>query len=194
MHMRWHKDCTDRQDGLMVHPSDGDAWKSLNNFDPDFDSDPRNVRISLATDGLWELPYAKSLILMHNIDVMHQESNFCQALINTCMDFPDKTKDNDKAHMDLAVICDSPTQVLRENGGKPKANYCLKPKQQKEVMKWMKDIKFIDGYVACFRRSMNLKTMKMNGLKNHDFHIIMERLMPVMFRGVHFRCCVENVS
>jgi hypothetical protein len=30
MHMRWHKDCTDRQDGLMVHPSDGDAWKALN--------------------------------------------------------------------------------------------------------------------------------------------------------------------
>jgi hypothetical protein len=25
--------------------------------------------------------------------------------------------------------------------------------------------------------------MKMNGLKSHDFHIIMERLMPVMFRG-----------
>jgi hypothetical protein len=49
------------------------------------------------------------LILMHNIDVMHQESNFCQALINTCMDFPNKTKDNDKAHMDLAVICDRPT-------------------------------------------------------------------------------------
>jgi hypothetical protein len=65
--------------------------------------------------GLWELPYAKSLILMHNIDVMHQESNFCQALINTCMDFPDKTKDNDKARMDLAMICDRPTQVLREN-------------------------------------------------------------------------------
>jgi hypothetical protein len=62
---------------------------------------------------------------MHNIDVMHQESNFCQALINTCMDFPDKTKDNDKACMDLAVICDRPTQVLRENGGKPKADYCL---------------------------------------------------------------------
>jgi hypothetical protein len=24
---------------------------------------------------LWELPYAKALILMHNIDVMHQEHN-----------------------------------------------------------------------------------------------------------------------
>jgi hypothetical protein len=53
---------------------------------------------------------------------MHQESNFYQALINTCMDFPDKTKDNDKVRMDLAVICDRPTQVLRENGGKPKAD------------------------------------------------------------------------
>jgi hypothetical protein len=71
--------------------------------------------------GLWELPYAKSLILMHYIDVMHQESNFCQALINTCMDFLDKMKDNDKARMDLAVICDRPTQVPRENEGKPKS-------------------------------------------------------------------------
>jgi hypothetical protein len=110
-----------------------------------------------------ELPYAKSLILMHNIDVMHQESNFFQALIKTGMDFPDKTKDNDKARMDLAVICDHPTQVLRENGGKPKVDYCLKPKQRKEVMKWMKDLKFLDGYAAGFRRFMNLKTMKMNG-------------------------------
>jgi hypothetical protein len=114
---------------------------------------------------------------------MHQESNFCQALINTCMDFPDKTKDNDKACMNLVVICDRPTQVLRENGGKPKADFCLKPKQQKEVIKWMKDLKFPDGYAAGFRRSMNFKTMKMNGLKSCDFHIIMERLMHVMFCG-----------
>jgi hypothetical protein len=51
MHMRWHKDCMDRQDGLMVHPSDGDAWKALDKFDPDFASDARNIRIGLATDG-----------------------------------------------------------------------------------------------------------------------------------------------
>jgi hypothetical protein len=97
------------------------------------------------------------------------------------MDFPDKMKDNDKARMDLVVICDCPTQVLRENGGKPKADYCLKPKQREEVMKWMKDLKFLYGYAASFRRSMNLKTMRMKGLKSHDFHIIMERLVPIIF-------------
>jgi hypothetical protein len=120
---------------------------------------------------------------MHNIDVMHQESNFCQALINTCMDFSDKTKYNDNAHMDLAMICDRPTQVIRENRGKPKADYCLKPKKRKEVMKWMKDLKFPNGYAVDFRRSMNLKTMNMKGLKSHDFQIIIERLVSIIFRG-----------
>jgi hypothetical protein len=81
--------------------------------------------------------------------------------------------------------------VLRENGGKPKADYCLKLRQRKEVMKWMKDIKFPDGYAAGFRSYVNFKTMEMNGLKSHDFHIIMERLMPVMFRGY---ISLENIS
>jgi hypothetical protein len=120
---------------------------------------------------------------MYNIDVMHQECNFFRALINTSIDFLDKTKYNDKAHMDLAMICDRPTQVLRENRGRPKAEYYLKPKEQKEVMRWMKDLKFPDDFAAGFRRYMNLKTMKMKGLKSHDFHIIMERLVSVMFHG-----------
>jgi hypothetical protein len=34
---------------------------------------------------LWELPYAKALILMHNIDVMHQECNVGESILSTCM-------------------------------------------------------------------------------------------------------------
>ena len=34
-----------------MHPSDGDAWKALDTFDPEFAADPRNVRIGLAIDG-----------------------------------------------------------------------------------------------------------------------------------------------
>jgi hypothetical protein len=33
---------------------------------------------------LWDLPYVKALILMHNIDVMHQERNIGESLISTC--------------------------------------------------------------------------------------------------------------
>jgi hypothetical protein len=51
---------------------------------------------------LWKLPYAKVLILMHNIDVMHQEHNVGESILITCMAFTDKTKDNHKARKDLA--------------------------------------------------------------------------------------------
>jgi len=50
-------------------------------------------------------------------------------------------------------------------------------------MSWLKKLKFPDGYAAGFRRAVNMKTRKINGLKSHDYHIIMERLLPVMFRG-----------
>jgi hypothetical protein len=44
-------------------------------------------------------------------------------------------------------------------------------------------IKFPDGYVAGLKRDVNLKTGKLTGLKSHDFHILMERIISVMFRG-----------
>jgi hypothetical protein len=46
---------------------------------------------------LWELSYMLVLILMHYIDVMHQERNMGESIISTCMDFPGKIKDNRKA-------------------------------------------------------------------------------------------------
>jgi hypothetical protein len=41
--MRWHKE-GDRQDqdpDIMVHPLDGEAWQTLDRFDPEFARDPR---------------------------------------------------------------------------------------------------------------------------------------------------------
>ena len=92
--------------------------------------------------GLWELPYSEALILMHNIDVMHQEHNVAESIGMTCMDFTDKTKDNRKARKDLAAICHRPSLHLTESGGKPRAPFCLKPIERKEVMRSMKNLKF----------------------------------------------------
>jgi hypothetical protein len=125
----------------------------------------------------------KALILMHNIDVMHQERNMGESIISTCMNITNKTKDNPKARKDLVVICRRPTMEIGENQKKSCAPFTLKPKRKKQLMKWLKNIKFSDGYAAGFRRSVNLKTGKFFGLKSHDYHIIMERLLPVMFRG-----------
>jgi hypothetical protein len=131
---------------------------------------------------VWELTYMPALILIHNTDVMHQERNLGESIISTCMGFPDKTKDNRKARQDLAELCNRQSVELKVNIGKPRASFCLKPQQRKEVMRWMKEIKFPDGYAIGFRRSVNMATGKLIGLKSHDYHIIMERLMHVMFR------------
>jgi hypothetical protein len=51
IHMRWNKDGERENKDVMVHPSDSDTWKALDNFDPEFTRDTRNVRIGLAIDG-----------------------------------------------------------------------------------------------------------------------------------------------
>jgi hypothetical protein len=51
IHMRWHKDGERENKDVMVQPSDSEVWKTLDNFDPEFAQDVRNVRIGLMTDG-----------------------------------------------------------------------------------------------------------------------------------------------
>jgi hypothetical protein len=50
-HMRWHKEREREDTHVMTHPSDSDAWKALDDFDPEFASEARNIRIGLAIDG-----------------------------------------------------------------------------------------------------------------------------------------------
>jgi hypothetical protein len=57
----------------------------------------------------------------------------------------------------------------------------LKPKERKEILKWLKTLKFSDRYAANIKQAVNVVTSKLNGLKSHDYHIIIERLMSIMF-------------
>lgn len=135
----------------------------------------------------WQLPYFNKLRLRHNIDVMHNEKNVAEAIWNTCFDIADKTKDNVKARQDLALICDRPSLhlELKVNGKwhKPRAAFCIDRKDKITILNWFKELKFPDGYASNIRRGVNLLQKKIFGLKSHDYHIFMERLLPVAFRG-----------
>jgi hypothetical protein len=119
---------------------------------------------------------------MHNIDAMHQDHNVGESILSTCMSFTDKTKDNQKAEKDLAQLCNRPTLELKSSGGKLHVPFCLKPKEIKEVLIWLQNLKFPDGYVVGFRRAVNLESGKLSGVKSDDYHIFMERLL-VIFHG-----------
>ena len=48
--MTWHQS-HDVVDGVMVHPSIGEAWKLFSSKHPHFSAKSRNVRLGLCTDG-----------------------------------------------------------------------------------------------------------------------------------------------
>jgi hypothetical protein len=87
--------------------------------------------------GLWELSYIKVLILIHNINIMHQECNVGETILNTCMGFADKKKDNLKTRRELTHICNGPTLELTDSGSNPHASFYLKPKERKQAMIWL---------------------------------------------------------
>jgi hypothetical protein len=60
-----------------------------------------------------------------------------------------KTKDK-KVRKDYAMICHQPSLELSECGTKPRAPFCLKAKERKEIMMWMKNLKFSNGFAASF--------------------------------------------
>ena len=137
----------------------------------------------------WRLPYWKDNLLPHNIDIMHLEKNFADNLIYTLLDIGGKTKDNEKSRKDLALLCDRGNQHLTPNPRhpgkmhKPKAPFALTLEQKRKVLTWLKEmVKFPDGYASNWSRCVNLTTNTLIGLKSHDLHVFMERLLPLAFR------------
>ncbi|KAF7150380.1 hypothetical protein RHSIM_Rhsim02G0158700 [Rhododendron simsii] len=49
--MTWHKDKRVEEEGVMRHPADSLTWKDFDQKHESFASDPRNVRLGLASDG-----------------------------------------------------------------------------------------------------------------------------------------------
>jgi hypothetical protein len=105
--------------------------------------------------GLPRLPYYDDLLLPHNIDVMHTK----------------KSKDNVKARVDLATLCDRQKQEMKlprsgKTWSKPKADFVLTRPQRREVLEWMQMLMFPDGYAANLRRGVNLSTLRVKGMKS----------------------------
>jgi hypothetical protein len=132
-------------------------------------------------------PLCKGLdtISQHRFDA--PERNIAESIINMCLDVTSFSKDNMNARKDLAALCDRPLLEVKtnakENLTRPRASYYLKPAERKEILKWQKKLKFPDRYAANIKQAVNVGTGKLNGLKSHDYHIIMERLLSVMLRG-----------
>jgi hypothetical protein len=61
--MKWHHEGRTK-DGKLRHPADSLAWKTFDSLHPNFASDPRNIRLGLASDGF--NPY-KTMSSKHSV-------------------------------------------------------------------------------------------------------------------------------
>ena len=54
---------------------------------------------------------------------------------------------------------------------------------RKQVLcEWVKNLKFPDGYASNMGRYVDMRKLKLFGMKSHDCHVFMQRLLPIAFR------------
>ncbi|XP_015167842.1 uncharacterized protein [Solanum tuberosum] len=97
-----------------------------------------------------ELPYWKSLLLRHNLDVMHIEKNICDNIMGTIMNVKGKTKDTINTRLDLKEMNIRPELHPIQRGEKvevPTACYTLSPEDKHKLCLFLKNLKVPDG--AC---------------------------------------------
>ena len=63
----------------------------------------------------------------------------------------------------------------------PKACYTLDKIGKKVLCEWVKNLRYSDGYASNLARCVDMQKLKLFGMKSHDCHVFMHRLLPVAF-------------
>ena len=135
---------------------------------------------------LWDLKYWAKLKLRHNLDVMHIEKNICENLIGTILNLEGKTKDTLNARIDLKDLNIKEELQLRKEGDSyvmPRARYTLSKEQVVAFCQFLRELKFPDGFASNISRCTSADGTKVQGLKTHDCHILLQRILPAGMRG-----------
>ncbi|KAF5457849.1 hypothetical protein F2P56_021926 [Juglans regia] len=134
----------------------------------------------------FNLPYWSMLSLRHNLDVMHIEKNICDNVLGTLMGIEGKTKDTANARRDLMEL-----GLRRELHLQPSSNgyqmmlgsYTLDLLERRRFCEWLASVKFPDGFASNISRCVSVADGKISGMKSHDCHVFMQRLLPVAISG-----------
>ena len=132
----------------------------------------------------WILFLAQDLPCRHILDVMHCEKNICEALLKFLLG------ENDTA----AVRLDLQERELRSHlwlqetspGSNkyfmPEAEYVLSAADKATFMQTLRNLRTPSRYVSNTRNK--IEKGKLRGLKSHDFHVIMQQILPLCVRNI----------
>ncbi|KAK9198845.1 hypothetical protein WN944_014031 [Citrus x changshan-huyou] len=119
---------------------------------------------------------------------MHIEKNVCESIYGTLLLIPGKTKDGLKSMNDLVEmgIRDELAPTFKNNKRTfiPAASYTLTRDEKTRFCKALKSIKVPAGYSSNIKNLVSMKDLKLQGLKSHDCHVLIQQLLPIAIRCV----------
>ena len=107
---------------------------------------------------------------------MHVEKNLCDNLLGTLLDIAGKTKDTDKARLDLEdMTIRRELRLIESNGrcSKPLAAYVFSWAERRKFCHFLKSVRFPDGVASNLSKNVVEEQEKLYGLKSHDCHILL---------------------
>ena len=113
---------------------------------------------------------------------MHIEKNVCDNLLGTLLADPYKSKDTNNTRCDLAKLGIRHELHLYEAGNKLMKladEYNFSEVNQRKFYRFIRSIKFMDSFASKLSKNVALNDSRLLGLKSHDCHVIMQRLLPV---------------
>ncbi|KAA0059144.1 uncharacterized protein E5676_scaffold201G00310 [Cucumis melo var. makuwa] len=180
--MRWHKDKRCETEGILRHPADAEGWKHFDEQHPCFALDTQNVRLTLSSDGFNPFEnMSTSYSMWPVILIPYNLPPWKCTILN--IDF--KTKDTIIAREDLAnlkIRKEFHKQEIGNKRVKPHASYTLTVAEKVDFCMFLKSVKFPDGFAFNISHCVNLKEGKIYGLKSHDCHVLLQRLLPIGIR------------
>ncbi|KAL6316882.1 hypothetical protein AAG906_022894 [Vitis piasezkii] len=208
----WH--AKDKEyDGKLRHPSNSSMWKLVDHMWPNFASEPRNLRLALSTDGvetydahLREVFTLKAIFLWTINDFpaygnlvdctvkgyyacpICGEGIYSKRLKHEYWKYLHVRHNLDVMHIEKNV-CESIIGTWFNILGKTKDGLNV---QLDLVEMGLRSKLFPRGYFSNFRNLVSLEELKLFGLKSHDYHALMQQILPMALRSIlpkHVRLC-----
>lgn len=110
----------------------------------------------------------------------------CESICDTLLNVPGKIKDGLKSRMDLGplkIIDKLAFNFSYKNHIKlPPTSYTLIREEKKMFCECLRSITIHDGYFSNMKNLVSLKECKLQGLKSHDCHVLVQQLLVLHYK------------
>ncbi|KAL4016325.1 hypothetical protein IC575_023973 [Cucumis melo] len=118
---------------------------------------------------------------------MHVEKNVCESIIGMLLDINGKSRDGINARKYLQLLKIRLDQYPQDRGGRtylPQAPHTLLKFEKELFCSRLYKLKLSNEYSSNISKCVSLDECKVMGLKSHDYHVLMQQLLLVLYRGL----------